>query len=214
MMWCSASCSLISLPNSVGLLVLPFRITSVLGSKRLTILPTTCVLPSKIRSRVCRITCCTRGTKVSTTVVPQLGLSVALLVIAGAHASHTWALSTDAERDAAAKENRAFYATVPPRLGALPGVSPVALSTGLPSRFRILPGLTWVSRDRLEAHAPAVATAARTFVSANFFRVFDIRLLAGRTFDDTRDTPDAPSVVTLTRPSRGNWRRRATRSDC
>ena len=155
------------------------------------------------------------------TVVPQLGLSVALLVMAGAHAktlfnlefrpagyrvdhvltvelkppAQTSALSTDDERDAAAKENRGFYTTVSPRLGALPGVSAVALSAGLPSRFRILPGLTWVSRDRLEAHAPAVAAAARTFVSAQFFRVFDIRLLAGRTFDDTRDTPDAPSVV-------------------
>src|SRR6202011_1667599 len=37
--WFSASCSLTILPNSVGLPALPLRMTSVDGSKRLTILP-------------------------------------------------------------------------------------------------------------------------------------------------------------------------------
>src|ERR1700737_2309241 len=39
MIWASASCTLIILPNSVGCLALPRRMTSVVGSKMLTRLP-------------------------------------------------------------------------------------------------------------------------------------------------------------------------------
>jgi len=38
------------LPNSVGLLALPLRMTSVDGSKMLTILPSAWVSPTKIRA--------------------------------------------------------------------------------------------------------------------------------------------------------------------
>src|ERR1700756_5376980 len=47
--WFSASCSLTILPNSVGLPALPLRMTSVVGSNRLTILPSAWVSPAKTR---------------------------------------------------------------------------------------------------------------------------------------------------------------------
>src|SRR5438094_6193221 len=61
MIGCSASWIFTSLPNSVGLLALPLRMISVLGSKRLTSFPATRVSPSSTRALVCRITCWTRG---------------------------------------------------------------------------------------------------------------------------------------------------------
>jgi hypothetical protein len=45
MIWFSASCSFTSLPNSVGLLALPLRITSAEGSNKLTILPSLWLSP-------------------------------------------------------------------------------------------------------------------------------------------------------------------------
>src|SRR5260370_42549152 len=60
--WFSASRSLMILPNSVGLPALPLPMTSVDGSKRLTILPSAWVSPAKMRAVVWRITRCTRGT--------------------------------------------------------------------------------------------------------------------------------------------------------
>jgi len=45
--WFSASCNLTILPNSVGLPALPFRITSVDGSNRLTILFSAWVSPGE-----------------------------------------------------------------------------------------------------------------------------------------------------------------------
>ncbi len=65
MIWASASCTLIILPNSVGCLALPRRMTSVVGSKRLTIFPSACVSPRSTRARVCWITCLTRGAMLS-----------------------------------------------------------------------------------------------------------------------------------------------------
>ena len=49
MIWFSASWSLISLPNSVGLPALPFRMISVEGSNRLTSLPWLCLSQPKAR---------------------------------------------------------------------------------------------------------------------------------------------------------------------
>src|SRR5271168_3609843 len=49
MIWFSASCSFTNLPNSVGLLALPLRITSADGSNRLTILPSLRLSPWKDR---------------------------------------------------------------------------------------------------------------------------------------------------------------------
>ena len=60
--WFSASCSLIILPNSVGLPALPLRMISVDGSNRLTSLPSLRVSPRRMRARVCCITCLTSGT--------------------------------------------------------------------------------------------------------------------------------------------------------
>src|SRR5258705_8542350 len=48
--WFSASCNLTILPNSVGLPALPFRITSMDGSNRLTILFSAWVSPAKTRA--------------------------------------------------------------------------------------------------------------------------------------------------------------------
>src|SRR6202040_1674979 len=63
--WFSASCNLTILPNSVGLPALPFRITSVDGSNRLTILFSAWVSPAKTRALVWRIPCRPRGTMLS-----------------------------------------------------------------------------------------------------------------------------------------------------
>src|ERR1700730_17333599 len=63
--WFSASCNLTILPNSVGLPALPLRMTSVVGSNKLTILPSAWVSPAKTRALVWRITCRTRGTLLS-----------------------------------------------------------------------------------------------------------------------------------------------------
>ena len=49
----------------MGLLALPLRMTSVLGSKMLTSFSGTCVSPPKIRARACCITCRTLGAIVS-----------------------------------------------------------------------------------------------------------------------------------------------------
>src|SRR2546422_380698 len=61
MICCSASWMFTSLPNSVGLLALPLRMISVLGSKMLTSFPSTRVPPPSTRALVCCITCWRRG---------------------------------------------------------------------------------------------------------------------------------------------------------
>src|ERR1039458_418765 len=68
MIWFSASWIFIILPNSVGLLALPLRMTSVLGSKMLTSFSDTCVSPPKIRAQACRITCSALGIIVSSSL--------------------------------------------------------------------------------------------------------------------------------------------------
>ena len=50
MIWLSASRTLTTLPNSVGLLALPLRLISAVGSKMLTSFPATCVSPPNTRS--------------------------------------------------------------------------------------------------------------------------------------------------------------------
>ena len=154
-------------------------------------------------------------------VVPQLALSVALLVIAGAHArtladlelrspgfrtdhiETIWLKAThwadqsqpQAAKDAAKELNRLFFSTVTERIGALPGVSAAALCSALPSQVGQLPAHAWVSRDRSGAETTTIVSATFDRVSAAFFRVFDIRLVAGRVFDDHRDTPQSPRVA-------------------
>src|SRR6187399_493675 len=59
--WFSASWILTILPNSVGLLALPLRMTSLCGSNMLSTLSGTFVSPPKIRALVWRMTCLVRS---------------------------------------------------------------------------------------------------------------------------------------------------------
>lgn len=154
-------------------------------------------------------------------VVPQIACSVALLVVAGTQAralfdleylspgfrlDHvlTVQLNPPGRRNADPKlaassdqENRAFFQAVTSRLSALPGVSAVALASALPSQAALFPRQPWVSRDSLDRRTPRLVEASRDNVSGLYFRVFDISLLAGRTFDDVRDSPTSPLVAVI-----------------
>ena len=154
-------------------------------------------------------------------VVPQIACSVALLLVAGTQAralfdleylsagfrvDHvlTVQLNPPGRRTAdpklaadATQKNRDFFQAVTSRLSALPGVSSVALVSALPSQAALFPRQPWVSRDSLERHTPRLVEASLDNVSGLFFRVFHIRLLAGRAFDDIRDSPTSPPVAVV-----------------
>jgi putative ABC transport system permease protein len=90
---------------------------------------------------------------------------------------------------------RRYIAELQERLAGLPGVRTVALASVLPL-VRLRPPMAPVT---LEAQPDSASTEARwTVVSAPYFSVFGLQLLAGRLFSDL-DGADAPPVAVISR---------------
>ena len=154
-------------------------------------------------------------------VMPQMALSIALLIVAGAHAralalveqanpgyevDHVIAATLrlppskfnrndPAQAAAAAAANVQFIATVLERLRGQPGVSAAAAATVDPSGAVLLPFHPLTARDSSGRETSVVTSSSIDAVSADFFAAESIPLLQGRTFDDKRDRPDTPPVA-------------------
>ena len=158
-----------------------------------------------------------RGTRYGS-VIPQIALSVGLLVIAGAHAVALAKVERQdpgyqiedivtvqatppfryfakpMTKETAGAINRGYFTEALEHLRTLPGVSAAALTVALPTGSSGLPKRQWTSRDS-SGHGITVLAPPNAVVSADFFTVFRIPLLAGRSFDDERDSATAAPVA-------------------
>jgi putative ABC transport system permease protein len=107
----------------------------------------------------------------------------------GAETRHIVTLQTQpASHDIAVR--RAFYEELRRRAASLPGVEMAAFSDGLPSY-----GPDWGTTVKVEGRDGEIDTGVYR-VSPEYFRLFRIPLVAGRSFDD-RDREGSPLVVVL-----------------
>jgi len=153
-------------------------------------------------------------------VIPQMALSVALLIVAGAHVrallrvehadsgydvDHVVSIEAfgpmryhDKAHQAEADATNTQYALIAgERLRALPGVAGVALVSASPDGAVLLPRHPVQTRDPSGRETSVVASTSIDAVSADFFSVESIRLLQGRRFDDNHDLPDTPPVAVI-----------------
>lgn len=89
--------------------------------------------------------------------------------------------------------NAGFHARMMDRLGSLPGVNAVAAARTLPLTSRSAPGAQYEWQAGGAAGRPVVESAGN-MASADYFRVMEIPLRAGRGFQ-TGDLRGAPAVV-------------------
>ena len=85
---------------------------------------------------------------------------------------------------------RAFYGELERRAAALPGVEAAAVSDMLPSY-----GPDWGTELRVDGRGPAIQAGVLE-TSPAYFKLFRVRTLAGRVYDE-RDGENSPSVVVL-----------------
>ena len=142
-------------------------------------------------------------------VAGQVALSLSLLVGAGLLTRSLWLMATaplgfdttDAlsfsvqltgERYSTVESHIAFRDELSERLGALPGVTRVAVTSFLPTRVANSNGVVVIGANRPPDEAvPFVLTSN---VSETFFETLDIPIVAGRSFT-TADNLDAPPVA-------------------
>jgi putative ABC transport system permease protein len=105
----------------------------------------------------------------------------------------TFALPLPADRVESAEQLELFYRLLLQRLRALPGVSSVSASTGMPLRSaEITRPFSLAGRQTIElARRPSVGF---TMVTPDYFATFGIPISRGRAFTD-RDTASAPRVA-------------------
>jgi predicted permease len=155
-------------------------------------------------------------------VIPQVGLSLVLLVVAavqvrglmkmelanlGYDTSGVVILNVgsrapleDAARDKTqlaeenAQRSRTFYRHALSRIQDVAGATSVALAAGLPLHGNAHPSFTAVSQEDFHAGNPGGVGASRFSVSPGYFRAMGMSLLAGRDFDE-RDTIAMPRVA-------------------
>lgn len=151
-------------------------------------------------------------------LVPQIALSVILLIVGGAYASALLRIENPdpgyrtegvivARVGQAAPEvrprdwyeqfatRRIFDDELLRRLQEVPGVSVVGLSTKLPVSHSPVMNTRWVT-DGVAPSDEGLPAEVGGAVSAGYFAALGIRLLRGRTFD-TRDGMSAPRVVII-----------------
>lgn len=113
----------------------------------------------------------------------------------GVDTSHvlTMSLYAPPERYANAKSRVAFYNDVAARLAALPGVASVAFGTAAPTEYTPRVVYTLEGEATLErGPRPAVA---QFVVSTAYFQTLDVRMIAGRDFDNSDRTSSAPVAI-------------------
>jgi putative ABC transport system permease protein len=155
-------------------------------------------------------------------VIPQIALSIVLLVVAGAHVrtlmhlelsdlgyrtEHLAVLrvgfwvndgywnSTTAEQRAA--RTQTFFRSVLDRIREVPGVSAAGFATWLPvySDAGVIPRV-YASQDAFRAGSPGTIAEGAGAVSDGYYRAMGISLLRGRDFD-SRDTATSPRVAII-----------------
>ncbi|HUF24595.1 MAG TPA: ADOP family duplicated permease [Vicinamibacterales bacterium] len=154
-------------------------------------------------------------------VVPQVALSLVLLLVAGVYLKDLlriertdlgfskhgslvvqfWlkgpppgmAPTTDQRLIAErhAERTRNFYRNVTQRFATMPELAGAALSTSLPTNYNSWRAFTVLTQDGRVGHKRA---SDRAFVSPGYFDVMGIRVLSGRAFDE-RDTMTSPKVA-------------------
>lgn len=155
-------------------------------------------------------------------VIPQVGLSLVLLVVAavqvrglmrlelanlGYDTSNVVVLNTgtrppprDASKNQAqlaeenARRSRTYYRQVTNAIQDVPGTLGVALSAGLPLRGNAHPSFTAVSQEDFTLGNPSGVPASRFAVGPGYFRTMGMSLIGGRDFDE-RDTMTSPRVA-------------------
>jgi predicted permease len=155
-------------------------------------------------------------------VIPQVGLSLVLLVVAavqvrglmkmelanlGYDTSGVVVLNVgsrgqpeDATKDKSqiaeenAKRSRTYYRQALSRIQEVPGTAGVALAAGLPLHGNTHPSFTAVSQEDVSAGNPGGIASSRFGVSPGYFRAMRMSVLAGRDFDE-RDTLTTPRVA-------------------
>ena len=158
-------------------------------------------------------------------VVPQVALSLVLLIVAGLYVRalmHVelgevgyrtesrvllrigWRLSygdrsmpTEEQR---AERARAYYRQLTARLDALSGVSSVAVTNSLPMDIRPY-GTVVVSREDFFAGRRAGVDVVYDAIGSGYFGTMDIRIAKGRDFDGRELRPWAPEPVAIVNES-------------
>jgi predicted permease len=157
-------------------------------------------------------------------VIPQVGLSLVLLVVAAVHVRGLTRMELNSpgydttnvvvlsvsRREAAvdgkqdqkglaekrAQRSREFYRQLMGRIGGAPAAGAVALAGRLPLGGNPNTSYTAVARDGyVEAGSNGIGTS-RVAVSPGYFRTMGMSLLAGRDFDE-RDTMTSPRVAII-----------------
>jgi putative ABC transport system permease protein len=156
-------------------------------------------------------------------VIPQVGLSLVLLVVAAVHVRGLMRMELNdpgydtrnavvlnvARRDAPddprnprkglaeerAQRTRTFYRQLMARIGSVPGATATAVAGGLPLFGHSNTSYTAVARDAPVEGGPGIGTS-RLAVSPGYFRTMGMSVLAGRDFDE-RDTMTTPRVAII-----------------
>jgi predicted permease len=150
-------------------------------------------------------------------VGPQMALSVALLIVAGAHARALWAVEqrdpgyrlTDVvstvvrppmsyysrqDEDKAPLINKEYFRSLLEHVRSMPGVVGAAFCVASPATLASFGKQPMTTRSRDERDV-RIASAGRGMVSDEYFSVLGIPLISGRLFDNGRDQPESLPVV-------------------
>ena len=144
-------------------------------------------------------------------VIPQVALSIILLIVAGVHArtllrfeltDFGYRLENLAvlrvsswEHDA---DGRAFFRRVLEGVRGVPGITAAGFGTALPSDS--LAGAAprlFASKDAYRGGSAGLPAEGRGAVSSGLFEAMGVPLISGRDFDDNRDTITSPHVAII-----------------
>ena len=157
-------------------------------------------------------------------VIPQVGLSLVLLIAAGLHVRALMKIELDdlgydprqvvvlsgglrpvpgeptkppyppGMAEKRAERSRAFYRQMLAAARAIPGTAGVGISDVLPLNAPEMSAWSAVSQDGPDAGTTDGIPTARALISPGYFRAMGISVRAGRDFDD-RDTRTTPKVA-------------------
>ena len=156
-------------------------------------------------------------------VIPQVTLSMVLLVVAGVHVRTLMHIESadlgyrvedlvvlnvgywdrgpglkennEAARNERAARARTFYRAVFDRVRTVPGADAVAITSSLPLRSSSSPN-TFISQDAFVAGSTDASTAWEAEISTGYFQTMGMSVKRGRDFDD-RDAVTSPRVAII-----------------